>query len=69
MSDAQKFERDYLVSVIDGNLFWYTKAQFPFRNPAWYVNQLARTSISRAHMPRFASGCAATSDMRRQFQL
>ena len=40
MSDAQKFERDYLVAVIDNKLFWYTKAESPFRNPAWYVDQL-----------------------------
>jgi Bacterial protein of unknown function (DUF885) len=40
MSDAQKFERDYLVAVIDNSLFWYDKAEFPFSNPAWYVNQL-----------------------------
>jgi hypothetical protein len=40
MSDPQKFERDYLVAVIDNDLFWYSKAEFPFRNPAWYVQQL-----------------------------
>lgn len=52
MSDAQKFERDYLVSVIDNNLFWYTKAEAPYRNPAWYVDQLdPDIFLSRAYAP------------------
>jgi Bacterial protein of unknown function (DUF885) len=52
MSDAQKFERDYLVAVIDNSLFWYSKAEFPFRNPAWYVNQLdPDIYLSRAYAP------------------
>src|ERR1700722_18644074 len=33
MSNSQKFERDYLVAVIDNHLFWYTKAESPFRTP------------------------------------
>src|SRR3984957_13282494 len=33
LPDAQKFERAYLVAVIDNSLFWYSEAQFPFRNP------------------------------------
>ena len=52
MSDAQKFERAYLVSVIAGNLFWYTKGESPFRNPAWYVDQLdPDIYLSRAYAP------------------
>jgi hypothetical protein len=52
MSDAQKFERDYLVAVIDNSLFWYSKAEFPFRNPAWYVDQLdPDIYLSRAYAP------------------
>jgi Bacterial protein of unknown function (DUF885) len=52
MSDAQKFEREYLIAVIDDSLFWYTKAGFPFRNPAWYVNQLdPDIYLSRAYAP------------------
>jgi hypothetical protein len=52
MSDAQKFERDYLVAVIDNSLFWCSKAGFPFRNPAWYVNQLdPDIYLSRAYAP------------------
>src|SRR6201988_2442868 len=52
MSEAQKFERDYLVAVIDNHLFWYTKAESPFRNPAWYVDQLdPDIYLSRAYAP------------------
>jgi hypothetical protein len=52
MSDAQKFEREYLVSVIDDSLFWYSKVGFPFRNPAWYVNQLdPDIYLSRSYAP------------------
>jgi hypothetical protein len=52
MSDAQKFERDYLVAVIGSYLFWYTKAESPFHNPAWYVDQLdPDIYLSRAYAP------------------
>jgi hypothetical protein len=40
LSEAQRFERDYVLAVIDNNLFWMAKAESPFRNPAWYTNQL-----------------------------
>lgn len=32
----QRFERDYLTSVIDGELFWMESAEWPFKNPAYY---------------------------------
>lgn len=34
----QKFERDYLVKVAEGQLFWLEDADQPHRNPAFYVN-------------------------------
>lgn len=40
MTDAEKFERDYLVSVMDGELFWLEDADWPHRNPAFYVGGL-----------------------------
>lgn len=52
LSAAQQFERDYLVAVTDNNLFWLAKAEFPFRNPAWYVNQLdPEVYLSREYAP------------------
>ncbi len=48
----QQFERDYLIATIDNSLFWLTKAEFPFRNPAWYVNQLdPEVYLSREYTP------------------
>jgi len=31
------FERDYLVSVAQGKLFWLEEADQPHTNPAWYI--------------------------------
>jgi hypothetical protein len=33
---AAKFERDYLLSVIDGRLFWGETVDWPHRNPTYY---------------------------------
>ncbi|WP_374943606.1 DUF885 domain-containing protein [Sphingomonas sp.] len=37
LSDADRFERAYLVQVAKGKLFWLEDADQPHRNPAWYV--------------------------------
>lgn len=37
LTPEQRFERDYLVQVAKGQLFWIEDADFPHRNPAWYV--------------------------------
>ena len=34
----QAFERDYLVSRIDRDLFWLETAEAPFRNPTFYLD-------------------------------
>ncbi|USI74492.1 DUF885 domain-containing protein [Sphingomonas morindae] len=34
----QRFERDYLVAVAKGRLFWLTDADQPHHNPAWYFS-------------------------------
>jgi len=36
MTDAQKFERAYLISYIDGTLFWRETADWPHKNPQFY---------------------------------
>jgi uncharacterized protein (DUF885 family) len=36
LDDAAKFERDYLLALIDGRLFWQETADWPRRNPDWY---------------------------------
>ena len=37
LQPAERFERDYLVTVARGRLFWLEEADQPHRNPAWYV--------------------------------
>ncbi|MEZ5937748.1 MAG: DUF885 domain-containing protein [Hyphomonadaceae bacterium] len=36
LTDAQKFERDYLLALIDGRLFWQVTADQPHLSPTWY---------------------------------
>ena len=40
LSAPERFERDYLVWVIEKELFWQANAEEPFRNPAWYLERL-----------------------------
>jgi Bacterial protein of unknown function (DUF885) len=40
LTPTQRFEREYLLSVADKDIFWFEKAKFPFKNPAWYVDQI-----------------------------
>jgi hypothetical protein len=39
LSDDQRFERDYLVAMIDTDLFWLVTARWPFRSPTYYELQ------------------------------
>jgi uncharacterized protein (DUF885 family) len=41
LNPAQRFERDYLLVVIDRNLFWMDKAEWPFRNPDFYFDWIS----------------------------
>jgi hypothetical protein len=38
LSPEERFQRDYVISRIDGDLFWVRDARQPFTNPAWYFN-------------------------------
>tara|TARA_R110002126_G_scaffold10236_18_gene45968 strand:+ start:7411 stop:9168 length:1758 start_codon:yes stop_codon:yes gene_type:complete len=40
LSEAELFERDYLVNVMQGELFWLEDADFPHKNPAYYIGAL-----------------------------
>ena len=40
MSGAEAFERDYLISEFDDDLFWLEEVQQPFYNPAFYIGKL-----------------------------
>jgi hypothetical protein len=40
LTEAERLEREIVLTVTDGNLFWLERAQSPFTNPAWYLEQL-----------------------------
>src|SRR6185436_142338 len=40
LTGAEAFERDYLVSQFDDDLFWLEDVQQPFTNPAFYIGAL-----------------------------
>jgi hypothetical protein len=41
MSAERLYQREYLVSRIDQDLFWMEKARYPFRNPEYYFGWLS----------------------------
>jgi uncharacterized protein (DUF885 family) len=52
LSPEQKFQREYLLGVISTDLFWQERAQFPFKNPAYYLNNLdPNVYLSREYAP------------------
>ncbi|MGH8138424.1 MAG: DUF885 domain-containing protein [Steroidobacteraceae bacterium] len=52
LEPAQRFERQYLLSVIDSDVFWMDQARSPFTNPAWYINGLdPEVYLSRDYAP------------------
>ncbi len=53
LTDKQRFERDYLVHVAQGQLFWLNDADQPHHNPAFYVGGGLDPNVylSRAYAP------------------
>jgi hypothetical protein len=48
----ERFERDYVLRVIDNELFWREKARFPFTNPMWYIGSIdPDVYLSRNYAP------------------
>ena len=49
---SQRFERDYLVAIIDKDLFWLERADWPHRNPSWYTDQIdPNVYLARPYAP------------------
>ena len=47
-----RFQRDYVVSVIDGQLFWLEDSGFPYSNPAFYTGELSPSMyLTRPYAP------------------
>ena len=40
LEPRERFDREYLLAVVDRDLFWMEKAKFPYSNPSWYLDQL-----------------------------
>jgi uncharacterized protein (DUF885 family) len=40
LEPRERFDREYLLSVADRDLFWLEKAKFPFNNPGWYIEKI-----------------------------
>jgi uncharacterized protein (DUF885 family) len=40
LEPRERFDREYLLAVVDRDLFWIEKAKFPFSNPAWYIDKI-----------------------------
>jgi Bacterial protein of unknown function (DUF885) len=52
LTPAERFEREYVYSIIDADLFWLDRARSPFTNPAWYIDQLdPDVYLNRAYAP------------------
>jgi hypothetical protein len=52
LSPQQRFERDYLVGELKGNIFWLERAEFPFKNPTWYISRLdPQVYLTRDYAP------------------
>jgi uncharacterized protein (DUF885 family) len=49
---GQRFERDYVLSVIDADLFWLESAEWPFRCPQFYADGIdPDVYVSRSYAP------------------
>ena len=40
LAPREQFDRNYLLAVVDRDLFWIEKTKFPFSNPGWYLGQI-----------------------------
>ncbi|HET6779023.1 MAG TPA: DUF885 family protein, partial [Gemmatimonadales bacterium] len=38
--NARALERDYLIAVAEGDLFWLERADWPHRSASWYADQI-----------------------------
>jgi uncharacterized protein (DUF885 family) len=40
LEPRERFDRAYLLAVLDKDLFWIEKTPFPFSNPGWYIDRI-----------------------------
>jgi hypothetical protein len=52
LNEQQRFERDYILSVVNADLFWFESAEWPYRNPFFYGDALdPDVYVSRPYAP------------------
>jgi hypothetical protein len=52
LDDRRRFQRDYVLAVIDGNLFWLQESGFPYSNPGFYTGDLSPSMyLTRPYAP------------------
>ena len=52
LEPRERFDREYLLSVVDHDLFWLEKAHFPSTNPYWYLGSIdPDLYVSRNYAP------------------
>ena len=52
LTEQQRFEREYVGSVIDGELFWLESAEWPMRCPQFYADSIdPDVYVSREYAP------------------
>jgi hypothetical protein len=52
LTERQRFEREYLLAVLEGELFWLERARAPWRNPIYYSWALdPNVYLSRPYAP------------------
>ena len=50
IDERQAFEREYLISIIDKDVFWLEDAELPYRNPTFY-NMDPNVYVARPYAP------------------
>ncbi len=52
LDDTQRFQRDYVLAVIDGHLFWMEDSGFATKNPAYYAGDISPSIyLTRPYAP------------------
>jgi hypothetical protein len=52
LDSVQRFQREYALAVIDGQLFWLEESGFPNSNPAFYMGDLSPSMyLTRPYAP------------------
>ncbi|HEU4825221.1 MAG TPA: DUF885 domain-containing protein, partial [Dongiaceae bacterium] len=52
LDEKGRFQRDYVLAVIDGQLFWLEDSGFPYDNPAFYTGDLSPSMyLTRPYAP------------------